>query len=37
MAAREIWFKRIAWGFFPVHWKGLGLLLGAIAVVVPSM
>jgi hypothetical protein len=19
---REVWFKRIAWSYFPIHWKG---------------
>jgi hypothetical protein len=32
----EIWFRRVLWGYFPVHWKGLTTLLIGILMIVPS-
>jgi hypothetical protein len=34
---REIWFRRILWGYFPIHWKGLAVLIGGVCVIVPSI
>ncbi|WP_225205791.1 hypothetical protein [Novosphingobium huizhouense] len=30
---REIWFRRWLFGYVPVHWKGLALILGAVVCV----
>jgi hypothetical protein len=33
----EIWFRRILWGYFPIHWKGLTTLLIGILIIVPAL
>lgn len=33
---REIWFRRILWGYFPVHWKGFATLLIGLFIIVPA-
>jgi hypothetical protein len=33
---REIWFRRILWGYFPAHWKGSTTLLIGILIIVPA-
>ncbi|MXP30150.1 hypothetical protein GRI58_15175 [Porphyrobacter algicida] len=30
-AGREIWFSRILWSYFPIHWKGFAVTLVGIA------
>ena len=33
---REIWFRRIPWGYFPIHWKRLASRLIGILIGVPA-
>jgi hypothetical protein len=33
---REIWFRRILCGYFPIHWKGIAALLIASLIIVPA-
>lgn len=33
---REVWFRRVLWGYFPVSWKGFLTLVCGITVIVPS-
>lgn len=32
-----IWFRRILWGYFPVHWKGAVLLVLGVCTIVPAV
>lgn len=31
-----IWFRRVMWGYFPIHWKGVVVLCFGVMVIVPS-
>ena len=29
----EVWFHRVLWGYFPIHWKGFAILLAGVGLV----
>jgi hypothetical protein len=33
---REIWYQRYLWGYIPIHWKGLLVLVSGISIVVAN-